>query len=443
MASSPPPAARVTPLVALQYRDFRLLWLGQIVSGAGTQMQFVAINFHIYELTDSPIALGLIGLFRVIPIIVFSLIGGVVADAVDRRKLMLVTQTSMLLVAVVLGALTISDQITPWMVYALTSLGATAVSFDNPARQSLAPNLVPRRHFANAVSLQSIGFQGAMIAGPALAGIVIERLGVGMAYWFNAVSFLGVLLALLLMRTRGMQAEPSARPVLSRDALREGLSFVFGHPLIRVTMLLDFIATFFGAANQLLPIFAKDILLVGAQGLGLLSAASGIGGALMSGFLSLVPRLRRQGPLLLVAVGLYGLATAVFGLSRHFWLSFAALALVGGADMISMVIRQTIRQLLTPDRLRGRMVSVNMIFVMGGPQLGELEAALLAAVIGAPASVALGGFACVAAVLAVAFTNRMLRAYDEEPPEDQLVTPSPASPGRVQAGQQPAGGGGE
>ena len=413
MTSSSPvdPTPKQTPLVAFQYRDFRLLWLGQLISGAGTQMQFVAVNYHIYELTGSPIALGLIGLFRVIPIVLFSLLGGVVVDAVDRRKLLFITQTFMMLTAMALGWLSDSGHITPWAIYALTSLGAAAVAFDNPARQSLLPSLVPRKHFANAVSLNTIAWQGANIAGPALAGIVIERVGIGATYWANGVSFLAVIVALLLMRIRVVHGE---KREVSLGALREGLAFVFGQPLIRATMLLDFIATFFGAANQLLPIFAKDILGLGAQGLGLLSSASAVGAVAMSSGLSFIPRLRRQGPLLLVAVSLYGVAIAVFGLSRSFWLSFAALAVSGAADILSTVIRQTVRQLVTPDRLRGRMLSVNMIFVMGGPQLGELEAGLAAALVGAPLSVALGGLACLVAVLWVAFTSPRLREYDAE-----------------------------
>ena len=424
MSSTPPSneaPARQTPLVAFQYHDFRLLWLGQLISGAGTQMQFVAINYHIYELTHSPIALGLIGLFRVVPIILFSLVGGVVVDAVDRRKLLLITQTFMMLTAIVLGALSTSGQITPWAIYALTSLGATAVAFDNPARQSLLPNLVPRQHFGNAVSLNTIAWQGANIAGPALAGLVIARLGVGIAYWANGVSFLAVIVALLLMRIR---VAPTEKRDVSLGALREGLSFVFGQPLLRATMLLDFIATFFGAANQLLPIFAKDILAVGAEGLGILSSAGAVGAVFMSAGLSFIPRLRRQGPLLLGSVSLYGVAIAVYGLSRSFWLSFAALALSGAADILSTVIRQTVRQLVTPDRLRGRMVGINMIFFMGGPQLGELEAGLLAAAVGAPLSVALGGFACVAAVVWIALSTPRLREYDAEPEDADLPAPS-------------------
>ncbi len=385
-------------------------------------MQFVALNWHIYELTHSPIALGLIGLVRVVPIVGFSLLAGLIADATDRRKLMMVTQTVMMLVAVGLAVLTDVNLITPVAIYALTAIGAGAVAFDSPARQSLIPNLVPRPHFANAVSLGTIAWQGANIVGPMLAGVVIARLGVGAVYWINAVSFLAVLAALMLMRTRTV-IHGEKRDV-SLGALKEGLSFVFHQPLVRGTMILDFIATFFAAANQLLPIYAKDILGIGAEGLGLLSAASAVGAVGTSFVLTFIPRLRRQGPLLLVAVGLYGVGTVIFGVSRVVWLSFAALALTGAADIVSTVIRQTIRQLVTPDRLRGRMVSVNMIFFMGGPQLGEFEAGVAAALIGPVGSVVLGGVLCMAAVMLMAATSPELRTYDEEPPHES----APASP---------------
>lgn len=399
---------------ALRYRDYRLMWVGQLFSNAGSQMQIVALNYQIYQITGSPIALGLIGLFRVVPIIIFSLLGGLVADAVDRRRLMMITQTVLMGVALTLSLLTYTNTLAIWMIYALTSVGAAATAFDSPARQSIIPNLVPRRDFANAASLGTIAWQAGSIAGPFLAGEVIGRGGVAVVYFVNALSFLGILFALAAMQTRVAPAPGEKRDV-SLAALKEGLRFVFTQPLIRTTMILDFIATFFAAANQLLPIFAQDILQVGPQGLGRLYGASALGAVVTSVALSLTPRLRKQGPLMLVAVGMYGLATVVFGVSRAFWLSFAALAVAGGADMISTVIRQTIRQLVTPDRLRGRMVSVNMIFFMGGPQLGELEAGIVAALLGAPASVVIGGVACLLGVGAVALTDHRLRQYDSEP----------------------------
>ena len=190
------------------------------------------------------------------------------------------------------------------------------------------------------------------------------------------------------------------------------MRFVFSHPIIRSTMLLDFIATFFASATALLPIFAADILHVGAEGYGLLFSAAAIGALGMGIFLSLLHRIPRQGPVLLAAVGLFGLATVVFGISRSFWITFAALAVTGATDMVSMVVRNTARQLQTPDALRGRMVSLNMIFFQGGPQLGEFEAGAVADWLGAPASVVLGGLGSIAATAWIAATTPELRKYN-------------------------------
>jgi MFS family permease len=211
---------------------------------------------------------------------------------------------------------------------------------------------------------------------------------------------------------KGVGGGTMERTPISLAAAKEGMRFVFTQPIIRSTMLLDFIATFFASATALLPIFAADILRVGAEGYGLLFSAAAIGALGMGVFLSLIHRIPRQGRVLLAAVGLFGLATAVFGLSRSFWITFAALAVTGATDMISMVIRNTARQLQTPDSLRGRMVSVNMIFFQGGPQLGELEAGVVADWMGAPASVVIGGLGSIAATAWIAASTPELRKYD-------------------------------
>ncbi|HEY6867535.1 MAG TPA: MFS transporter, partial [Candidatus Eisenbacteria bacterium] len=285
-----------------------------------------------------------------------------------------------------------------------------------PARQSLIPSLVPREHLPNAISLNTIMFQTASVLGPALGGLVIGSLGVGWAYALNAVSFLFVIAALLMMR--GMPARPAPeRGAIGRRAALEGLRFVFRAPLIRSTMLLDFFATFFASASALLPIFAQDILRVGARGYGLLSAAPSVGALLTSvALVPLVDRIDRRGLTMLWAVAGYGLATVVFGLSRSFALTFLCLALTGATDTVSMVIRNIIRQLNTPDSMRGRMTSVNMIFFMGGPQLGELEAGLVAAAFGAPFSVVSGGVGCLLATAWVVWKTPGLRAYRRETP---------------------------
>jgi MFS family permease len=399
---------------ALRYRDFRLLWIGQLVSVTGSQMQIVAINWHVYILTKSPLALGTVGLVRVLPIIFCSLVGGVVADALDRKRLMLATQTVMLVSAALLAWMTAAGLSTVWPIYLLTAIASAAVAFDNPARQAMLPTLVPAHAFQNAVSLGILVFNSAMIVGPALAGLLLKVRGPALIYALNAGSFVAVIIALLLMRTTGRANSESPLARMNLAALKEGLRFVWRTPIIVQTMMLDFIATFFASANALLPIYAAEILAVGAGGLGLLAAAPGAGSIISGLIMARVGIVRRQGKAVLVSVAVFGAATVVFGLSRWFWLSLLMLGLTGASDTVSTVLRQTIRQLVTPDHLRGRMTSVNMIFFMGGPQLGEFEAGAIAALIGATLSVVTGGVGCLIAVAAAGIWARSLVQYEGE-----------------------------
>jgi MFS family permease len=346
--------------------------------------------------------------------VVFSMISGVVADAWDRRKLMLFTQIGATIVAALLALLAFQGLTKVWPLYLLAAVGSAVGAFDLPARSALVPTLVPRAHLPNAISLNTIMFQTASVAGPSLGGLMIASAGVAWVYVANAISFGFVIVALLMMRD--VPAHPTSdtgsRDDVSLHAAMEGLRFVFRSPLIRSTMLLDFFATFFSSATALLPIFAQDILLVGAKGYGWLYAAPAVGAmATSAALVPLVDRIEHRGRALLWAVAGYGLATVVFGFSRLFWLSFCCLMLTGATDTVSMVVRNIIRQLETPDRLRGRMTGVNMVFFMGGPQLGELEAGTVANWLGAPFSVISGGIGCLLATGWVAGATPALRRY--------------------------------
>ena len=409
---------KTSPLAALQHRNYRLLWIGLIISMAGSMMRQAAILWQVSLLAapgQKALALGVVGLVRVVPIIIFSFISGVVADAVDRRRLMVLTNAGMGLVSTIMAVITFSGHITLGWLYVLAALSAAIGSFDGPARQSLFPTLVPREHLPNAISLNSIMFQTASVAGPMIGGLVIAAGGVGWAYALDAVSFVALITSLLLMRNLPVRP-PEQRAEVSLRAGLDGLRFVFSQPLIRASMLLDFFATFFASATTLLPIFAQDVLKVGAQGYGLLSAAPAVGAMLTSvAMVPLVERLVERGKVLVLAVGVYGLATVLFGFSTTFWLTWLCLFLTGAADMVSTVLRNIIRQLVTPDGMRGRMTSVNMIFFMGGPQLGELEAGLVAQAFGPAVSVITGGLGCLLATgLVVAYTPTLL-AYRKEP----------------------------
>jgi len=400
--------------IALRHRNFRLIWLGLMLSFTGSMMQNAGLLWHVSLLVpnNKGLALGMVGLVRVVPIAMFSMVSGVLADAWDRRKLMLCTQVAATAVALSLAILAARHITVVWPIYILAALGSAVGAFDLPARNALVPTLVPREHLPNAISLNTIMFQLASVVGPSLAGITIAATSVTWVYVANAISFGAVVIALLMMRDLP-EREPSiagSRDDVSVHAALEGLRFVFSSPLIRSTMLLDFFATFFSSATALLPIFAQDVLRVGAEGYGWLYAAPAMGALAMSAaMIPLTERIRRRGIVLLWAVGGYGLATVIFGMSRSFWLTLVCLAMTGATDTVSMVIRNIIRQLETPDRLRGRMMGVNMLFFMGGPQLGELEAGLVADWFGAPISVISGGLGCLVCTGVVAATTPDLR----------------------------------
>jgi len=372
-------------------------------------MHVVAVSWQVYELTGNPLALSGIGVARLVPLVLLALGSGVLADALDRRKLMLFSQIAMMLCAAALAIASFLGIVTIWWIYAITALSSAAGTLGNPARQAIVPSLVPREQLSSALSLNIISWQAATIMGPSIGGLIIASFGVSTVYLIDTVSFVAVIIAILLMRVRAVIGE--RRPV-SLGAALEGFAFVRRNTLIWSTMLLDFLATLLGSATVLLPLFANDILKVGPEGVGLLYAAPSAGAVIASTVLAGVARLPRQGPLLLIAVVMYGFFTLVFGLSTNFWLSVLMLAGVGAADTVSMVVRQTIRQLTTPDEMRGRMTAVGMLFFAGGPQLGEIEAGIAARLLGGPLSVALGGLATMIMVGIIALKVPPLRSYD-------------------------------
>jgi len=423
-STEPPPR-----LVALRYRDFRLLWGGQILSVIGTQMQLRAIDWHIYtllkgattpvhilgrtfDLGAAALGLGTLGLIRIFPVIIFALVGGIVADTRNRKHVLLWTDIASALMTSLLAIMTLLGHDSLVVIYAITAALSAAAAFENPARQSLIPNLVPEEHLNNAVSLNTLSFQFGTILGPSIAGIMIGSFDIGYVYLANAISFLAVIAALLLMRHKGQAAASNAG--LGWSSMIEGLRFVYKSRIIWSTMLLDFFATFFSSARTMLPIIAGDILRVGPEGFGILSTAQAVGSLLAGTIVSLRKEAHHQGVVLLVSVVFYGLATALFGVSTLFALSYVLFAITGAADTVSTVIRGTIRQLMTPDSLRGRMTSVNMVFFMGGPQLGELEAGLVAAAFGVPFAIVTGGIATVLLTLWVAWKYPRLRRYTSD-----------------------------
>jgi len=365
-------------------------------------MQTAAILWHVNQLNPAPLALGAVGLARILPFLLFSLGAGVAADVWNRRRLLFVTQSVLALLALILAWATLADKDSLTLIYLMVALTGATATFDLPARQALIPNLVPAEDLTNAFSLNAIAFQVGAVAGPALAGLVLATVGIAYCYLVNALSYIAVLVALALMgpvaQDRGLRPEGGLGPRQLIAAVREGLRFVLGERLIFSSMLLDFFATFFSSATALMPIFARQILDVGAVGYGWLIAAPAVGALGTALVMSTSGPIRQQGRLLLLTVAGFGLATIIYGLSRSFALTFLALIATGVTDSISTIIRNTIRQLRTPDSLRGRMTSVNQIFFLGGPQLGELEAGIVAQIWGPVVAVVSGGLGCLLAV---------------------------------------------
>jgi len=410
---------------ALKSRNFALFWSGLLISMVGSQMQQWALFWHISQLSKDPIAVSVVGGVRFVAVLCFSLLGGLLADRYNRRSILYFTQSTAMLVALILAALTLTGVIQLWHIYVLTGVQAISMAFDLPARQALVPNLVPRDILPSAFSLQSIAFNTGAIVGPALSGIVIGYLGQAATYLINALSFLAVILALVLLKDVYQQPSEIRNGLGAALAdIRDGVRFISRQPLILSSMILDFIATFFSAANTLLPYFAQNVLHVGEVAYGWLAAAQSIGAVTVGLIASQYNHIRRQGPLLLGSVVVFGLATILFGAARTYALVFVALIMIGAADSVSTIIRNTIRQLITPDSLRGRMVSINQIFFMGGPQLGEVEAGAVAKYFGVPFAIVSGGIGAILGVFLVASMWPTLARYNG----DELASvPVPSS----------------
>lgn len=372
---------------ALAHRDFRNYQLGNFISNVGNRMQFFAILFHVWDKTHSNAYVGALGLIRVVPLVIFGLFGGVIADHYDRRKVLLITQFGMAAVAIGLALITINHLDTVWAIYGMIALGAVANAFNGPVRQAIVPNLVPARDFPNAASINGITWRLSDLLGPMLAGFLLAWSsapffsGIAWVYILNAASFFAVMVAVWLLPPRPPTVTEQARTVRAAlGEIKQGFGFFRQAHVVRNTMIVDFWATFFAGSEALIPAFAT--LLIGPGGTpeaakslgGFLASSMGTGALLASVATALLPTFSRQGLWVLRMVGVFGLATILFGLSPNYWVAMVALALIGASDMISTVLRQTIRQLSTPDHMRGRLGSIGQIFQISGPQLGDAEA---------------------------------------------------------------------
>jgi len=402
---------------ALRHRDFRLFFIARVLAGIGGQAQIVAVGWELYERTRSSFALGLVGLVSGVPVIALALPAGHAADRFERRRIVTISGLIVALTSLALAA------ISQWhgpvaLIYAALFIAGLGSAFNDPARISLLPQLVPRERFANAVTWNSTGFLTAAASGPALGGVIIAWThSATPVYVVNFVLLL--IFVALIAGIRGKQAAWSGER-MTLESLAAGLRFVRQTGVIFAAITLDLFAVLLGGATTLLPVFAKDILHVGPSGLGWLRAAPSVGALVMAIALTHRRPMRKTGHKLMLAVSGFGVATIVFGLSRSFALSLALLALLGALDAISMVIRSTLVQTRTPDVMRGRVSAVNSVFVDTSNELGGFESGVTAAIFGPVISVVAGGIGTLVVVAAVA------RKWPELARLDALHTERPA-----------------
>jgi MFS family permease len=376
--------------------------------GTAMMMLRAAIAWHVFALTRSPFLLGLIGLVQFLPAIALTLVAGALADSADRRRIMMTAQCVSLGCGIALAVATLRGTVSLELLFSLVVVAAIATAFDSPARMAFLPSLVGREAFPRVATVASTNQALAFATGPALGGLLIADFGIAAAYVAYAVLILLALTMLAFLPSP--PAAPSGRGV-SVDVIREGLRFVRSKRVVLGCMTLDMFAVIFGGATALLPIYASDILQVGPRGYGLLSSALEVGALLTSITLIALPPIRRAGRALLIAVGVYGLATILFGLSRSFPLSIAAYMLVGVADQVSVVMRSTTIQLSTPDELRGRVSAVNLLFIGASNQLGAAESGFVAAATNATFAVVSGGIASLVVLAIVMVRIPELRGY--------------------------------
>jgi MFS family permease len=401
-------------------RDYRWLWTGQAVNGLGNQITRLALPFQVYVLTQSPLAIAGLTFVQLVPILLLAPLAGSVADAVDRRRLLLLSQTGLALCSAALFLIAIQPEPSIPAIFVVAAAAASLGAVDQPARSSAIPRLVPMERLPAAIALNQLNYQTASVVGPAAGGILLATVGVAGAYLIDVLSFSASMITVAAMRPIAPQGN-APRPGLA--AIREGLAFARRRRVILSTFAIDLNAMVFGMPTAVFPVLALDVFQVGPQGLGLLAAAPAAGaflGALLSGWVSHV---RRVGRAVVLSVAGWGVAITGFGLAAlappevGFPLSLAFLAVAGAADVLSAVFRSLIVQTMTPDQLRGRVTSLHIMVVSSGPRIGDIEAATVAAIIGAPLSVLSGGLACILGTVAVAraFPELGRHIHAEEP----------------------------
>jgi MFS family permease len=404
-------AQQVTPWQVLKQRDFGLFWASLLFSAVGSQISTVAIAWQVYEITNSPFQLGLAGLFRALPIMLLSIPGGVLADRMDRRRLLIITQSLAALLALALALLSYFAAVQVWQIYLVTFLSGAVGIFDAPARTALIPTLVRPEQLATAYALNITWRQIATLSGPFIGGVIIATVGLSTSYFIDALSFLSVIVCLGLMRAKAAAAsgEKKESPL---ESVRGGFNFIRDNSAILGLMGMDTCVQFFGAYRSMMPVFARDILAVGPTGLGALLGVPAFGALAGSAIVMVLGNPKKKGQLIIFVTLVYTVGLISFALSRSLILSLAIGFLLGLVDAIGETLRDTMIQLITPDPMRGRVKSFDQVFMSAGTYLGHAQIGTAATFLGVTGALVLGGCLGSAGVLFVAKTARGLREID-------------------------------
>ncbi len=392
-------------LRALGHRDYRLFWAGQLVSLVGTWMQTVGQSWLVLELTNSPLKLGLIGALQYAPMLLFSFVAGALADRVRKRRLILGTQTALMCQAFALGALAWGGHVQYWHVATLATLYGLATTLDLPARQSFIADLVGKADVVSAIALNSTVFNGARVIGPAVAGLLVARYGVAVAFLLNGVSFVAVIIALLLVQTEGAPRPRDGTTML--EEIADGARYASSTPLISLVLgLILSVSLFVINFNTLVPLIARDVLHEGAHGFGLLMASLGMGAVIGALALALIGPGRPAVSVVITGALVVCGATMALAAARHFWLAACTLLIIGCSQIIFTAGCNTALQLTAPDRMRGRIMSLYVLVFVGSSPFGSLLVGFIAETLGVPAACAIGGGCGLLLVLLLAFRWR-------------------------------------
>lgn len=424
--------ADLTPL--RRFPQFRILWSGYLVSNLGTQLTVVAVPFQIYRLTHSSLDVGLLGLAQLGPLLIGSLVGGSVADAMERRRLLMVTTLVMACCSVGLALNSLGGAPSLWPLYVLTALSAAFSAVDSSARSAMMASIVGPGSYASASALWQLLFQVAQVSGPAVAGVLLAAFGVLPIYLVDAGSSVVAFCAVLGLHKVTVQGE---KTVFGLHSIKEGFTYLRGRQALQGTFVVDLDAMIFGMPRAVFPALGLGFFHGGAQTVGLLYSAPGAGaliGAVLTGW---VARVRRQGRAVIVAVAIWGAAIAVFGVCHVLALALVLLAIAGAADVISAVFRGTILQSTVPDALRGRLSAIHIGVVTGGPRLGDAETGAVAALAGAQVAVVSGGLACLGGLGLIAWRMPELMRYDAAKALADALPPTESATGPPQ-GTEPA-----